>query len=197
MMVEKTSDAVKWEADLLCPAGRLYPAAWQLHAFTLPSPCCFFIPPWSAFCHQGLLTAAVSLLSWGCAGSVGWRGVPPGAVFSCLTYSKIRNCISWIQDEDELGSLPSLKLVPSWFACPVNGKKTELPLNSLDKTHWQLCLHIWSFKVLWLHVGVLQSSLDFTSVLYCCGWSQALIYPDPMQTEVLWSCLVCETQSNG
>lgn len=52
--------------------------------------------------------------------------------------------MSWIQDEDEFGLLPSFKLLPSWFACPVNGKKTELPLNFLDKTHWQLCLHIWS-----------------------------------------------------
>lgn len=67
--------------------------------------------------------------------------------------------------------------------------------NSLDKTHWQL--HIWSFKVLWLHIAVLQCSQDFTSVLYCCSWSQALLYPDPTQTEVLQSCFVCETQSNG
>lgn len=117
----------------------------------------------------------------GVQGALG-RGVPSSAVFSCLKYSKIKNWMSWILDKDELGSCSSLKLVPSCFACPVNGKKTELPLNSLDKIHWQLWLHI--FKVLWLHIAVLQCSLDYTSVLYCCGWSQTLIYPDPMQTEV-------------
>lgn len=143
----------------------MFPAAWQPHTFTLPCPCCFSIPLWSAFCPQGSLTAAVSRLSSGCAGSIGWRAVPASAVFSCLKYSKIKNWMSWIQHED--GLLPSLKLVPGWFACPVKSKKTELPLNSLDKTQWHLCLCIWSFKVLWVQVAVLQCSLDFSSVLYC------------------------------
>lgn len=160
-----------------------YPSAWQPHTFTLPSLCCFSIPLQAAFCQQGLLAAVVSSLSWGCAGSVGWRSVPPSAVCTCLKYREIKNCLSQIQDEDGLGSLPNLKLVHGWFACPVNGKKSELPLNSLDKTHWQLCLCVWSFKVLWEHVGVLCSLLDFISVLYCCSWSQVLICPDPMWIE--------------
>lgn len=110
---------------------------------------------------------------------------------------KIKNWLSQIQDEDGLGLLPKLKLVHVWFACPVNGKKSEFTLNSLGKTHWQLWLCVWSFKVLWQCVGVLHCLLAFISVLYCCGWSQVLICPDPMWTEGLWSYLVCETQSHG
>lgn len=154
-----------------------------LHDSLMPSLCLAHAAFPSLCGPQGSLSAAVARLSSGCAGCVGWRAVPASAVFSCLKYSKIKNWMSWIQHED--GLLPSLKLIPAWFACPINGKKTELPLNSLDKTQWHLCLCIWSFKVLWLHVAVLQCSLDFSSALYCCGWSQALIYPDPMQTEVL------------
>lgn len=48
---------------------------------------------------------------------------------------KIKNWLSQIQDEDGLGLLPKLKLVHGWFACPVNGKKSEFTLNSLGKTH--------------------------------------------------------------
>ena len=69
--------------------------------------------------------------------------------------------------------------------------------QTLGKTHWQLRLRVWSFKVLWQHVGVLHCLLDFLSVLYCCGWSRVLICPDPMWTEGLRSYIVCETQSSA
>lgn len=175
-----------------------YPGAWQPHTFTLPSLCCFFIPLQAAFRQQGPLAAAVSSLSWECAGSIGCEEVSFPALSTLnLKYRKIKNWLSQVQDKDGLGSHPNLKLVHGWFACPANGKKSELPLNSLGKTHSQLCLRVWSFKVLWQHVGVLHSLLDFISVLYCGGWSQVLICPDPMWTEGLWSYLVCETQSSG
>lgn len=73
----------------------------------------------------------VLLLSRVCAGGVARRGVPPSAVHTCLKYRKIKNWLSQIQDEDGLGLLPNLKLVHSWFAYPVNGKKSGLPLNPL------------------------------------------------------------------
>lgn len=115
------------EADLLCPAGN--DVSCCMTASYLPSalPMLLFYPSVVGLLLSGLAHSSGVIAELGvCVQEALGRAVPPGAVFSCLKYSKVKNWMSWIQDENELGSLSSLKLGPSWFACPVNGKKTEL-----------------------------------------------------------------------
>lgn len=145
-MLEETSASVKWKADLLCPAGNDVSCCMTASHLHSALPKLLFHP------------SVVGLLSSGLAHSSGVT-----AEFRVCREHWVKSCpcqccllLPQIQQNKELDVLDpargwltaKFKTGPWLFACPVKSKKTELPLNSLDKTQWHLCLCIWSFKVL-------------------------------------------------
>lgn len=140
-----------------------YPGVQQPHTFTLLSLCSFSAPLQAAFVCSSSVIAELRM----CREC--WVKKCP---FQCCLH------LPQIQKNKELSIsdsgwgwswlIPKYKTGPQLVCVSCKWEEVIGPLNYLGRFHWQLCLHVWSFNMLWWHVGMLHCLLDFISVLY---WS--------------------------